>query len=672
MRATKPVILCAIMLLSCMPFANVQAASEEICCDSGPVELHLLGPAGSGSLSPFDSALAEESEEVLISDAIAQQREIATWKIDPAWGGSYPSSTWDFSIQYEVANAGGASINASVTVEIGGDSYTGTTDQSNSFLPAGSGNLQIGVNVDSGTIPSSTKISVTLSASTIVFSVPGGDAGLKFTWGGVDDESTITADIPLVDLLIDQPTTEGMEVYLSMVVASPFGQSTSAHANSLGSRVNGGELTSDPIETGSGENVRLTWTWVSAVEGAQTISVEGFIQIQSGTPTLSGTVEINVTTYDTGQGSGGGFYPSEEPLRTDGGGSPLIANMQMSLDYTDGYLTLDRTISLTLDEEIAYWMRWGMDNIGNDEPGLSQPLKIFKSGLVSDEERRNKIIDGVEINEFENQMVNLAVTYMNEGMALELEELIGNDVQSLERISFSIDLQGERRVTPHPLTMKISTLEVLDQNRVTTILRNFVIVQPSPIWSSVDINIDIDTAMMASLTGAEISGEDSIDLTHRRTPIGESISISVVNLKPSATFTFSAMPTANPLNAPLTLSIATLVLITAGFWLSMKITSNKRRSALWLELILIPVVLLALYLAYPPFTVGVISGVASVMWIITAVASPKKKTSKSSKSVANYPVIECPACGTPNTIATDERPVRIPCEGCGRVLKIVE
>ena len=145
-------------------------------------------------------------------------------------------------------------------------------------------------NLDSGTIPSSTKISVTLSASTIVFSVPGGDAGLKFTWGGVDDESTITADIPLVDLLIDQPTTEGMEVYLSMVVASPFGQSTSAHANSLGLRVNGGELTSDPIETGSGENVRLTWTWVSTVEGAQTISVEGFIQIQSGTPTLSGTV----------------------------------------------------------------------------------------------------------------------------------------------------------------------------------------------------------------------------------------------------------------------------------------------------------------------------------------------------------------------------------------------
>ena len=26
-------------------------------------------------------------------------------------------------------------------------------------------------------------------------------------------------------------------------------------------------------------------------------------------------------------------------------------------------------------------MRWGMDNIGNDDPALSQPLRIFKSGM---------------------------------------------------------------------------------------------------------------------------------------------------------------------------------------------------------------------------------------------------------------------------------------------------
>ena len=54
-------------------------------------------------------------------------------------------------------------------------------------------------------------------------------------------------------------------------------------------------------------------------------------------------------------------------------------------------------------------MRWGMDNIGTDDPSISQPLRIFKSGMVNDEDRRNKIIDNVEKKEFESQMVNLAV-----------------------------------------------------------------------------------------------------------------------------------------------------------------------------------------------------------------------------------------------------------------------
>ena len=160
----KPLFLCAILLVSFLPLANVSATSEEVCCDSTTVELYLLGPASSGELSPFEAELSDESEEKKISDAIAQQEEIGTWEIDPSWPGSYPSSTWEFSIDYEVANAGGAQINASVEVAIGGDTYTGTTDQSNSFLAAGSGQLTINVNVDAGSIPSSTAVTVTLSA----------------------------------------------------------------------------------------------------------------------------------------------------------------------------------------------------------------------------------------------------------------------------------------------------------------------------------------------------------------------------------------------------------------------------------------------------------------------------------------------------------------------------
>ena len=89
-------------------------------------------------------------------------------------------------------------------------------------------------------------------------------------------------------------------------------------------------------------------------------------------------------------------------------------------------------------------------------------------------------------------------------------------------------------------------------------------------------------------------------------------------------------------------------------------------------MVLVPIVLAALYLATEPFTVGVITATTITIWIITAVASPTRKGAFIANRVSDYPVIECPNCGTPNSITTTERPFRLPCQGCGRVLKIVE
>ena len=557
-------------------------------------------------------------------------------------------------------------------VSIGGENYIGTTDQSNSFLPAGQGTLSIGVDVDAGTISSSSDLTVTLSAQMIVFSVPGTDAGLTFSWGGTGDDSFISANIPFVDLLVEEPVTEGMEAYLSMIVASPFGQMTAAHSNTLEMRVNGGLVSGDPIVTSSGDYVRLTWTWVASNSGVQQITIEASIQIQAGKPVLSGSTTFEIEPVDDGNQGGGGFYPNEEPLRSDGGGSPLITNINMKLDTTDNFLTLERNIDLTIDGEIAYWMRWGMDNIGSDDSSLSQPIKIFKSGMVTEDDRRNKKIDDVEKNEFESQMVNLAVVYMNDGMAIELEELIGGMVKDLERISFSVDLKGQNRVTPHPLTLSISTLQILEENVETVLLRNFIKPQPAPIWSTLDLFITVETGMMSSLTGASVNGEESIELSHHRTPFGETIEISVQNLEPKATFTFEALPSGDLPNAPLSLSLITLAVILGGMWFSLRLTRNKRRGALWIEMVLIPVVFLAFFLGYSPFTVGAIAGITITIWVITAIASPRRKGSQVEQSTANYPTVECPACDVVNSITTDERPARVPCIGCGRILKIVE
>ena len=66
------------------------------------------------------------------------------------------------------------------------------------------------------------------------------------------------------------------------------------------------------------------------------------------------------------------------------------------------------------------------------------------------------------------------------------------------------------------------------------------------------------------------------------------------------------------------------------------------------------------------------TGISIAIWIITAVASPRRKGLAAAVNQPSFPVIECPACSTPNPITTDERPFRLPCSGCGRVLKIVD
>ena len=461
--------------------------------------------------------------------------------------------------------------------------------------------------------------------------------------------------------------------FVSIVVVSPWGALTVAHANSLAVSVNGAELGGDPIETMSGEFVRVTWTWRDSQEDVHNISVGVSIQVQSGTPTKSGSAEFTITTIDDGSTGGGVFYPAEEPLRTDGAGSPISLNIEMDLEIIDGQMALSRTTTLSLDQEIAYWMRWGMDNIGNENTSLSQPLRIFKGYGGDEDNLRNKMIDEGEKNQFEQQMKDLAVTYMNDGMAIEIEELIGDDLIEFERVDFEIDLLGETRVTPHPLVLTITTLEVVEENSNLVLLRNFIIVQPTPIWSTLDIYIEIDTAITASMTGATIKGANEIELTHRRGITGETVEIVGTNLDPGVTFTISAYPSSNLLNAPMSLNLLVLVLLGGGFWFALRATRYKRRSALWLELALAPFVLLTLYLAYSPFTVGAVAIITVAMWIITAVASPVRKNGRPPNiSLPELPSINCPACEVTNLITSQQRPFRLPCEGCGRVLKIVE
>jgi len=664
-RVSTSAFIIAILLIPAF-IADFADATE--CCEASPVTLHMKGPADVGMITPFPAELTNLTE-VITTDSIAQKTVIATWSITPAWIGAYPEDTWQFSIPYSIENAGGAQINATIEIEIGSSTYSGDIGQGQSFLSPGSGQMDIEIVIESGQITSGS-IKVTLSVQSLLFSVPSGQASLTFMWGTTDDDATLEANIPLLSMTFEQPDVEGMEVYVHLLITSPWGQAMLSQTEIV-LRVDGVMVSDDPIGSKTDADAyRLTWTWSASESGDINITTVAEITVQPGMVAQSVSQTHSITTIDDGSSSGGGFYPPDEPLQSNGIGSPLAVNIVMDMYVDQGRIALEREVSIIFSAEMSYWLRWGLDNIGSDPTTLSDSLRIFSAGSVKDEHRRNRVLDEVEISEFERQMVTRASTFLHQGMGFEGDELLGRNLNEFETINIDIDLMGDNKVSSSPLTMKISTLEMVNKNVQTTLMRDFIIVQPAnPRWQEIDLHISITTDSLSSLTGATIKGEDSIKLSHIRLPWGEEITITATALDTDATFTFVALATNSLLHSPLPLSAGAMITCIAGFWIALRMTKNRVRKALWMESLLLLIVAAAIFFAYPPFTIITILAFTVALLLITAVASPKR--SNLDDELSKLPLVDCPSCTTANAITSDERPLRIPCGGCGKVLKIV-
>jgi len=128
----RALLLCAILLVTLVtPFVGTsQAASSEdalVCCDAAPVELYLIGSDSNKRLTPFAADLGEEAQSVSVETSISSQESIGRWLLPNTWAGDVPSSTWTFSVNYEVSNAAGVRINATATVSVGSKSFSTET-----------------------------------------------------------------------------------------------------------------------------------------------------------------------------------------------------------------------------------------------------------------------------------------------------------------------------------------------------------------------------------------------------------------------------------------------------------------------------------------------------------------------------------------------------------------
>ena len=678
-KAGRVVHLMLIFMMLSIPFSSSvisysEAQSAVVCCDDAhDVELYLVG-GSTGELTPFSQLLTDEANNAVIANSITSQETVGVWSFGRVWPGSIPDSTWNLVINYRVSDAGGAQINATATVKIGSQVFSDSTDLDSSVLAQGEGQIQFAIPVEAMSVSASSEIELELSARSVVFSVPGGDAKLEFLWGSEEFSSSISAEIPLMELSIDEPQVEGGDVYLSAVIDSPFGLDALAYSDSIEMFVDGLKVDGDPIETKRGDSIVVTWTWTDADSGTNNVQVSVRLNLQPDGPLIQGSTQFTIQVTDTGGGTGT-FYPEEEPLRTSGSGSPLAIEQLIDLSSDDGQLKMAKTTILEIDGEMAFWMRWGMDHIGDTDLSQNSVLFSWDKGGVTDENRESKNIENVEKEQFERQMKTRYRNYMSaiNGMQLQSNELIG-DSGDFDTISVSVDLMGETRVVNHPLSITFSTLQTLQSGQQIELLRSFTTTQTTPIWQDYSITVEAKSSVLTSFGNSEMLESDYLSFSHSRFPWGEVITIEASSTSLDEDFTIIVQPNDNLLFAPMPLTIITLVIVLFGMFSSLSMTKNKHRRFLNLEFILVPIIGLIYLFSYPPLFVFGASGVASMLWVVTGLISPRKQKSNKQDQPeiqVDVPTVACPSCDTNIPVLSDERPLRIACGGCGKTIKIV-
>ena len=676
-RATP--ILIVLIFASLLPFgstfiAPVSAEPVQVCCDSSSdVNLYLTGGT-MGDLTPFSQKLDSESNSFSVTNSITSEEEIGTWSMDKVWPGDIPESTWSFEIYYKVSDAGGAQVNATATVNIGALSFSASTEIGSSILAQGEGILKFDIPIEAASLSASSDIELVLSARTVVFNVPESGAMLEFFWGSSEHESLISAEIPLLDLTLEDPIIDGSDIYLPVRIDSPFGLDTLTYSSSIELRVNNILIAGNPVETQNGDSIMITWTWQGASGGEETIQVSIRISLQPSGPLLSGQSEFFVETSDGGSGTGT-FYPSDEPVRESSAGSSLSVEQNVELSISKGKLKLSRLTTLEIDGSMAFWMRWGMDHIGDLDIKQDSALRGWNPGSITDEERLNKNIESVELEQFQREMVSRYRTYMSgfNGMQIDSSELIG-DSGDFDTISISVDLMGETQVVNHPLILQFSTLQTLEKDTGFVLMRTFISSSSSDIWKDFSLKVEAKSSGLSSFAGAELLESEELQFKHSRMPWGEKITLEGDSVSPGEDFTLTIQPTSSIFYGPTTLTGITVAVLMIGLIFCLGLTRNRHRRFLMFELVLIPLVMLIYYFSYPPIFIGGASMIVVSVWFITSLVSPRRHAVDENAAVStesSLPTIGCPACNTVNLVTSDIRPLRVACTGCSRMIKIV-
>tara|TARA_B100000902_G_scaffold246646_1_gene233451 strand:- start:1285 stop:3300 length:2016 start_codon:yes stop_codon:yes gene_type:complete len=666
--ATRSLSIVGLLLVSFFTapaYAQDTGSENTSCCSDTSFDLFLLDESSNGKLSPFENELSDE-QEATVTAWQQGEVEVGTWEI--IWGteGDYPTETWTFTIPYLVEGAAGVTINATLDIRIGGSFYSGDSGLNGvePFLNA-EGNLDITVQVSSGSVNDGDKLEISLSINSLLFSNPTQEAGLTFKWGSENSVGKVTGKMPLVDIRIKEASVTSGLVYFPIVLNSGFGgEMWSLSSGSF--NLQGSPLTLSPIATPLESGVEVTFVW-EMPEGTEsgTYSTDFILSPQSGLE-ISASKNHNIDVDDE-NGGGGSYYPSSEPLRDSGSEISVEIDIEFEGDY------IEKKIEISFDSAMSQWMRWGMDNIGNSSLDSNSWWKNLNSysDSVATSHRNNGKVDDDELLALTSHITGSSSdmrSFMQNGLSLDIESIIGINPVDLGPTEYQIDMGGTRSFAAEKITIKIETSYPVIENERQLLIENFIRNPSNNYWDEVNVDLEIKTSMLAGL--GPVSAEN-IDFEHRRWIFLESININQQNLDIDENFRVEFLPSGNMAFSPLISAMLCVFALCIAIGMGLFLTRNRSSAPALISVISLGGLSLVIYVLGMPMQI-VLAIVASSILLVFPISlvSPKSNRERGRKN--KLPRIECPACGTSNPVESKVRPLRIQCSGCEVMLRIEE
>ncbi len=656
-----PAILVLIFLMGILgPISNV-SSQEASCCTDDSFELFLIGDADSGGLTPFESEM-DETESKLVNQVL-QPVEVGSWEVPWGIDGDYPADTWDFNIHYEVQGAVGVNINMTVEVRIGGSFYEGGTSGLEPYL-TGEGDVQSSIDIESGDIREDDILEITLIVQLLGFNQPGDNSGVVFQWGSSGKASGISVKMPLVDIEMKDASVSGNLVYFPILISSGFEDRIWSSSSGI-FEVQNVAVADKPVATLVEGGVEVTFVW-SIPEGVESGSflTEFTLEPQSGL-----LIDSNMTHFiESGGDDGGGasWYPASEPLRS--GGSDIVIGVDANWDGKE----VTKKVSLEFDGAMSQWMRWGLDNIGNQSLGSSSWWRSLNSysSSVPDSDYNNKMVDSSEISALEGYLTGSnsdLESFLSNGLFIEAEAIIGIDPFELGPTQVSVDLGGTSGFSSETITIRISTSYSLMEGERQLLIESFSRSSDEDYWTGVSVDIKIQGSMLTDIGIVTASG---IDYSHRRWIVSETLSVYETDLDPEQTFRVEFTPSGNGLFSVLLGSGMMVLILSLSIGTGMTMTRKRSRFPTMITVATLGILSFSIYFLGLPMQM-VLGVVTSSVLLVFPISLLSPKTGGGS-GISNAPRVKCPSCGAIVMVESEVRPLRITCQGCDSVIRIEE